>query len=225
MRIVYEDNHLIAVDKRVGDLVQGDQTGDIPLSEQLKAYLKKKYNKQGNVFLGVIHRLDRPVSGIVLFARTSKALVRMNRQFLERKPVKKYWAIVKNAPPKDHDMLTHYLMRNAKQNKSYAYDKPKGDAKKAVLEYTLVGVSDNFYLLEIQLHTGRHHQIRCQLAKIGCPIRGDLKYGFDRSNKDGGIDLVAGELRFLHPVKKEEIVLTADLPDEPLWNHFKQQLS
>jgi len=225
MRIVYEDNHLIAVDKRVGDLVQGDQTGDIPLSEQLKAYLKKKYNKQGNVFLGVIHRLDRPVSGIVLFARTSKALVRMNRQFLERKPVKKYWAIVKNAPPKDHDMLTHYLVRNAKQNKSYAYDKPKGDAKKAVLEYTLVGVSDNFYLLEIQLHTGRHHQIRCQLAKIGCPIRGDLKYGFDRSNKDGGIDLVAGELRFLHPVKKEEIVLTADLPDEPLWNHFKQQLS
>jgi len=225
MRIVYEDNHLIAVDKRVGDLVQGDQTGDIPLSEQLKAYLKKKYNKQGNVFLGVIHRLDRPVSGIVLFARTSKALVRMNRQFLERKPVKKYWAIVKNAPPKDHDMLTHYLMRNAKQNKSYAYDKPKGDAKKAVLEYTLVGVSDNFYLLEIQLYTGRHHQIRCQLAKIGCPIRGDLKYGFDRSNKDGGIDLVAGELRFLHPVKKEEIVLTADLPDEPLWNHFKQQLS
>jgi 23S rRNA pseudouridine1911/1915/1917 synthase len=149
----------------------------------------------------------------------------MNRQFLERKPVKKYWAIVKNAPPKDHDILTHYLMRNAKQNKSYAYDKPKGDAKKAVLEYTLVGVSDNFYLLEIQLHTGRHHQIRCQLAKIGCPIRGDLKYGFDRSNKDGGIDLVAGELHFLHPVKKEEIVLTADLPDEPLWNHFKQQLS
>ena len=224
MRIVYEDNHLIAVDKLPGDIVQGDKTGDEPLSEQLKSYLKTKYHKPGNVFLGVIHRLDRPVGGLVLFARTGKALARMNAQFAERKVKKIYWAIVQKAPPKEADTITHYLIRNQKQNKSYAYDFPKKDAKEAILDYKVLGTSDRFFLLEIQLHTGRHHQIRSQLAKIGCPIKGDLKYGFPRSNNDGGIDLIARQMKFIHPVKQEPVTLTAQLPDTALWRYFETML-
>lgn len=218
LEVLYEDNHIIVVNKRPGDIVQGDKTGDTPLSEILKEYIAKKYNKPGNVFLGVVHRLDRPTSGIVLFAKTSKALSRMNKLFSERETQKIYWAIVKNPPPKAKDTLIHFLKRNPKQNKSYAYSKEIPDSKKAILNYTLLKSLKNYHVLEIELETGRHHQIRSQLAAINSPIKGDLKYGFDRSNKDGSIHLHARKLCFIHPVKKEPMEIIALPPDDPLWN-------
>lgn len=214
---MYEDNHLIAVNKRAGDIVQGDKTGDAPLSEVVKQFLAEKYNKPGAVFLGVVHRLDRPTSGIVLFAKTSKALARLNKMFAERKTEKIYWAVVKNLPPKMEGTLEHFLKRNAKQNKSYAHQQKVPDSKKAVLHYKLLKNLNHYYLLEIKLETGRHHQIRAQLAAVGCPIKGDLKYGFDRSNADGSIHLHARKLTLVHPVKKVEITMEAPLPDDNLW--------
>ncbi|HEY9183808.1 MAG TPA: RNA pseudouridine synthase [Salegentibacter sp.] len=218
LQVLYEDNHLIVVNKRPGDIVQGDKTGDKPLSEVVKSYLKEKYNKPGNVYLGVVHRLDRPTSGIIIFAKTSKALPRLNKLFQKKEAKKTYWAIVKNAPPKNTDILIHFLKRNPKQNKSYAHIREVPDSKKAILEYRVLKKLNNYYLLEVDLQTGRHHQIRSQLSAIGCPIKGDLKYGFDRSNKDAGIHLHARKLSFVHPVKKEEILLVAPPPDEVLWN-------
>lgn len=218
LQIIYEDNHLIAINKRPGDIVQGDKTGDLPLSEVVKQYIKEKYNKPGNVYLGVPHRLDRPTSGIVIFAKTSKALPRLNKLFAEKEAKKTYWAIVKNAPEKQQDTLTHWMKRNTKQNKSYANKKEVPESKKAILDYRLIKKLDNYYLLEIDLKTGRHHQIRAQLTSIGCPIKGDLKYGFDRSNKDGSIHLHARSLSFIHPVKKELLELTATTPDDSVWN-------
>jgi len=218
LQILYEDNHLIAVNKRPGDIVQGDKTGDMPLSEIVKQYIKEKYNKPGNVYLGVPHRLDRPTSGIVVFAKSSKALPRLNKLFAEKEAQKTYWAIVKNRPPKTRDTLTHWLKRNTKQNKSYAHKKEVPDSKKAILDYEVIKKLDNYFLLEIDLKTGRHHQIRAQLTAIGCPIKGDLKYGFDRSNKDGSIHLHARKLMFIHPVKKEKLELIAQPPNDPVWN-------
>ncbi len=218
LQVVYEDNHLIAINKRAGDIVQGDKTGDTPLSEIVKQYIKKKYNKPGNVYLGVAHRLDRPTTGIVVFAKTSKALPRLNKLFAEKAAKKTYWAIVKNPPKKQQDVLTHWMKRNPKQNKSYAHPKEVHDSKKAILEYRVLKKLDNLFFLEVDLKTGRHHQIRSQLAAIGCPIKGDLKYGFDRSNKNGGIHLHARSLSFIHPVKKEEIKLVAPPPQDSVWN-------
>ncbi|QBA64332.1 RluA family pseudouridine synthase [Muriicola soli] len=218
LQVLYEDNHLIAVNKRVGDIVQGDKTGDSPLSEHVKEYIKKKYDKPGKVFLGVIHRLDRPTTGVVVFARTSKALSRMNKLFAEKATRKVYWALVKNKLPQEEGKLVHWLKRNQKQNKSYAYAEEVSESKKAELEYKVLKYLDRYSLVEILLLTGRHHQIRAQLSKIGAPIRGDLKYGFNRSNPDGGIHLHARELSFEHPVKKEQIKLIAAPPDEELWN-------
>jgi len=218
LQILYEDNHLIVVNKRPGDIVQGDKTGDMPLSEIVKQYIKEKYNKPGNVYLGVAHRLDRPTSGIVVFAKSSKALPRLNKLFAEKEAKKTYWAVVKNTPPKTHDTLTHWLKRNTKQNKSYANKKEVPYSKKAVLDYEIIKKLDNYFLLEIDLKTGRHHQIRAQLTAIGCPIKGDLKYGFDRSNKEGSIHLHARKLMFIHPVKKEELELIAPPPNDPIWN-------
>lgn len=217
MDVVYEDNHLIIVDKSSSEIVQGDKTGDKPLAEMVKEYIKQKYHKPGNVFLGVVHRLDRPVSGLVVFARTSKALARLNEMFRTKEVHKTYWAIVGNCPPTEEGELVHWLVRNEKQNKSYAYDKEKPEAKKAVLDYKLIGRSERYFLLEVDLKTGRHHQIRCQLAKMGCPIKGDLKYGFERSNKDGGISLHARSAAFTHPVSKQEITIVAPVPNDPLW--------
>ena len=221
MEVIYEDNHLIAVNKNCHEIVQGDQTGDMPLSDKLKGYLKEKYAKPGNVFVGVTHRLDRPVTGVVLFARTSKALARMNEMFRDGTVKKTYWAIVKNCPPEPENTLTHWLVRNEKQNKSYAYPTERPDAKKAILHYRLIAKSDRYYLLEIIIETGRHHQIRCQLAHIGCPIKGDLKYGAERSNPDGGISLHARSVEFTHPVSKEIIHITADPPADNLWNQLR----
>lgn len=221
MTVVYEDNHIIIVNKTASEIVQGDKTGDIPLSETVKQYLKEKYSKPGNVFLGVAHRLDRPVSGLVAFAKTSKALARLNDMFRNSEVKKTYWAIVKQCPPAEEGELVHYLVRNEKQNKSYAYDKEVKNSKKAVLNYRLIGHSQNYYLLEVDLKTGRHHQIRCQLAKMGCPIKGDLKYGFPRSNPDGSICLHARRVRFIHPVSKEPIDITAPVPSGNLWNGFE----
>jgi len=217
MKVIFEDNHLIAVNKSCHEIVQGDKTGDAPLSEMLKAYLKEKYAKPGNVFVGVTHRLDRPVTGIVIFAKTSKALARMNELFSSGKMKKKYWAIVKNRPPEQEKTLTHWLIRNERQNKSYASIDEKPNAKKAILHYRVISRSDNYFLLEIDLETGRHHQIRCQLAQIGCPVKGDLKYGAERSNPDGGISLHARSIEFLHPVSRETIQLLAEPPAENLW--------
>lgn len=221
MTVVYEDNHIIVVNKTASEIVQADKTGDTPLSETVKQYLKEKYQKPGNVFLGVTHRLDRPVSGLVIFAKTSKALTRLNEMFRTGGVKKTYWAIVKNPPKEPESELTHFLVRNEKQNKSYAYDKEVPNSKKAVLDYRLIGRSENYYLLEVDLKTGRHHQIRCQLAKMGCPIKGDLKYGSPRSNPDGSICLHARRVRFVHPVSKEQIVLEAPLPDGNLWKGFE----
>ena len=221
MTVIYEDNHIIVVNKSSSEIVQGDKTGDTPLSETVKQYLKEKYKKPGNVFLGVVHRLDRPVSGIVLFARTSKALPRLNEMFKNSEVKKTYWAIVKNCPKETEGELVHYLVRNEKQNKSYAYDKEVKDSKKAILDYKLIGHSQNYYLLEVHLHTGRHHQIRCQLAKMGCPIKGDLKYGSPRSNPDGSICLHSRKISFIHPVSKELIELEAPVPEGNLWNGFE----
>ena len=218
LQVLDEDNHIIVVNKRAGDIVQGDKTGDTPLSDIVKAYLKDKYNKPGNVYLGVVHRLDRPTTGIVLFAKTSKALPRLNKLFAEKTAKKTYWAIVKQPPPKEKDTLIHWLKKNPKNNKSTAYIKETKNSKKAILHYQVIKRLDRYYVLEIALETGRHHQIRSQLASIGCPIKGDLKYGFDRSNKDGSIHLHARELEFMHPVKKEPIHLTAPLPEDPLWD-------
>jgi 23S rRNA pseudouridine1911/1915/1917 synthase len=216
--VLYEDNHLIAVNKRPGDIVQGDITGDDPLSEVVKTYLKKKYDKPGNVYLGVAHRLDRPTSGVVVFARTSKALPRLNQLFAAKEANKTYWAIVKNRPEKERDRLIHWLKRNPKQNKSYAHAHEVPESKKAILEYRVVKKLDRYYFLEIDLFTGRHHQIRAQLAAIGCPIKGDLKYGYDRSNKDGSIHLHARNLSFVHPVKKEPMEIIAAPPKDPIWD-------
>lgn len=219
-RILYEDNHLIAVNKLPSEIVQGDKTGDTPLSEDVKQYIKKKYNKPGNVYLGVIHRIDRPVSGVVIFARTSKALSRMNELVKEREIDKKYWAIVKDKPESQEGELRHYLMRNEKKNKSFAGKIKKKGAKEGILKYCLIKKSKDYYLLEIKLLTGRHHQIRAQLSAIGCPIKGDLKYGFNRSNKDASISLHARSVSFIHPVTKEPITIIADPPKDVLWNYF-----
>lgn len=220
MTVVYEDNHIIIVNKASSEIVQGDKTGDKPLADIVKDYLKDKYQKPGNVFVGVTHRLDRPVSGLVIFAKTSKALSRLNEMFKNSEVKKTYWAIVKNAPRETEAELTHFLVRNEKQNKSYAYDKEVPNSKKAILNYRLIGKSQNYYLLEVDLKTGRHHQIRCQLAKMGCPIKGDLKYGFSRSNPDGSISLHARYVRFIHPVSKELIEVSAPVPNDSLWNGF-----
>ena len=219
IQVLYEDNHIIAVNKRPGDIVQGDKTGDKPLSEVVKEYIAEKYNKPGNVYLGVVHRLDRPTSGIVVFARTSKALPRLNKLFANKEAQKTYWAVVKNKPSKEGEMLTHWLKRNPKQNKSYAHIKEVPDSKKAILEYQILKALDNYYLLEVLLHTGRHHQIRSQLSFIGSVIKGDLKYGADRSNKDGSIHLHARKLTFVHPVKKEPLTIIAPPPLDPIWDH------
>jgi 23S rRNA pseudouridine1911/1915/1917 synthase len=218
LQILHEDNHIIVVNKRVGDIVQGDKTGDKPLSEVVKEYLKEKYNKPGDVYLGVVHRLDRPTTGIVVFAKTSKALERLNTMFSQRETQKTYWAIVKNYPPKTSDTLVHFLKRNPKNNTSKAHIKEVPDSKKASLDYTIFKTLDNYFALEINLHTGRHHQIRAQLSAIGCPIKGDLKYGFDRSNPDGGIHLHARQLVFVHPVSKEELNIIAPTPNDVIWN-------
>ncbi|MGE4290369.1 MAG: RluA family pseudouridine synthase [Salinivirgaceae bacterium] len=222
-KVLFEDNHIIAINKSVSDIVQGDKTGDEPLSEKVKSYLKVKYQKPGNVFVGVTHRLDRPTSGVVLFARTSKALTRLNAMFQEKTQIQKtYWAIVKNRPEQDSGRLVHFLLRDTQKNKSTVVKKPVKDAKEAILEYELMAQSDNFYLLQINLLTGRHHQIRAQLAAIGCPIKGDLKYGFSRSNPDGGISLHARSIEFAHPVSKAQIKIVAPVPDDKLWQYFEQ---
>ena len=221
--ILYEDNHLIAVNKRSSDLSQGDKSGDTSLDSEIKKYLAAQYNKPGDVFLGVVHRLDRPVSGVILYARTSKALARMNEMFRSSLVKKTYLAIVREHPPENIEKITHYLKRNEKQNKSYVFDKEVKGSKEASLTYRIAGRSDRYYLLEIELHTGRHHQIRAQLAAIGCPVKGDLKYGFGRSNEDGGISLMARRLEFIHPVKKENIVITAPFPDDDLWKIFNYE--
>jgi len=218
LQVIHEDNHIIVVNKRAGDIVQGDKTGDKPLSEVVKSYLKDKYNKESNVYLGVVHRLDRPTTGIVMFSKTSKALPRLNKLFAEKTAKKTYWAIVKNEPPKTNGTLIHWLKKNPKNNKSTAFKKEIEGGKKAILHYKVIKTLDNFFVLEIDLETGRHHQIRVQLASIGCPIKGDLKYGFNRSNKDASISLHARTLRFTHPVKKEEIYITAPLPKDALWD-------
>lgn len=218
MTVLYEDNHLIIVNKQAGEIVQGDKTGDAPLSDIVKDWLKEKHNKPGNVYLGVVHRLDRPVSGVVLFAKTSKALPRLNKMFAEHDKVSKtYWAIVQNRPQASKGTLTHWLTRQEKNNTARAYDREVPGAKKAVLDYELIASGDRYHLLEIHLHTGRHHQIRCQLAKMGCPIKGDLKYGAPRSNPDGSISLHARNLTLEHPVSHETISVTAPVPDDRLW--------
>ena len=224
MQPLYEDNHIIIVSKRAGEIVQGDKTGDVPLSETVAAYLKQKYDKPGNVFVGVPHRLDRPVSGVVVLAKTSKALSRLNEMFRIGSVDKRYLAIVKNKPQSPEGRLRNWLVRNEKQNRSYAYDHEVPGSKEAVLEYRLVASSVNYYLLEVKLETGRHHQIRCQLAKMGCPIKGDLKYGAERSNPDGSISLHAYRVQFEHPVSHILIDVKAPLPDDPLWQSFRAQV-
>lgn len=220
LQVIFEDNHLIAINKRVGDIVQGDKTGDIPLSEIVKTYIKQKYNKPGEVFLGVIHRLDRPTSGIVIFARTSKALSRMNEMFSNRETQKTYWAVVKNKPEKAADTLQHFIKRNEKNNTSKAHLKEVPDSKLAVLDYQTIKTLNNYSVIEVNLHTGRHHQIRAQLSAINSPIKGDLKYGFDRSNPDGGIHLHARKLVFVHPVSKENVTILANPPSDAIWNEL-----
>lgn len=218
MKVVYEDNHIIIVDKCSGEIVQGDKTGDKPLSETVKEYIKQKYNKPGNVFLGVVHRLDRPVSGLVVFAKTSKALSRLNDMFRTGDVHKTYWAIVKRRDIATEGTLIDWLTRNERQNKSYAHEREVPGAKKAVLKYKVRAVADNYMLIEVTLLTGRHHQIRCQLSHMGCPIKGDLKYGAPRSNPDGSISLLSRRVEFVHPVSKENIVAYADVPDDRLWH-------
>lgn len=242
MKVLYEDNHIIIVNKESGEIVQGDKTGDVPLSDVVKAWIKDKYQKPGNVFLGVVHRLDRPVQGVVVFAKTSKALTRLNEMFSKHTLMsesgdlkvgqvnKTYWALTKKTPRsikslsaaggKCEGTLTSWLVRNEKQNKSYVYDREVPNSKKAVLNYKLIGESDRYFLIEVQLLTGRHHQIRCQLASLGCPIKGDLKYGADRSNPDGSISLLARKVEFIHPVSKERICVEAPLPSDSLWQSF-----
>lgn len=218
LQVLFEDNHIVIVNKRAGDITQGDKTGDKPLSEVVKEYIKDKYNKPGDVFLGVVHRLDRPTSGIIIFARTSKSLERLNKMLRDKTIHKTYWAVVKKHPKKEKDTLINYLRKNPKNNKSKAYTKEIEGSKKAVLHYTVLKKLDNYSLIEIDLETGRHHQIRTQLSTIGSPIKGDLKYGFDRSNKDGSIHLHARKIKFTHPVSKELINITAPTPKEVIWN-------
>ncbi|MFH6770239.1 RluA family pseudouridine synthase [Gaetbulibacter aquiaggeris] len=218
LQILYEDNHIVIVNKRAGDIVQGDITGDKPLSDVVKEYIAEKYNKPGNVYLGVVHRLDRPTTGLVIFAKTSKVLPRLNALFASKDISKTYWAIVKNKPAKEKDTLIDWLKKNPKNNKSYAYKKEVTNSKKAILHYEVIKKLHNYFLLEIRLETGRHHQIRSQLYNIGCPIKGDLKYGFDRSNEDGSIHLHARHISFIHPVKKEPIEITAPLPTDVIWD-------
>ena len=225
MQVIYEDNHIIAVSKTCHEIVQGDKTGDIPLSETVKAYIKEKYQKPGEVFLGVTHRLDRPTTGVVLFARTSKALTRLNDMFKSHEMIKKtYWAIVQSPPSAPQGRLENYLWRNEKQNKSFVVKPGTKDAKHAALSYKVIAQSDRYTLLEINLETGRHHQIRCQLAALGCPIRGDLKYGAKRSNLDGGISLHARKIEFIHPVSKLPIVITAPIPEDTLWHTLENNI-
>ena len=218
LQVLFEDNHIVIVNKRAGDITQGDKTGDKPLSDVVKEYIKDKYNKPGDVFLGVVHRLDRPTSGIIIFARTSKSLERLNKMLRDKTINKTYWAVVKNHPKKEKDTLINYLRKNPKNNKSTAYTKEIEGSKKAILHYTVIKKLDNYSLIEVDLETGRHHQIRTQLSTIGCPIKGDLKYGFDRSNKDGSIHLHARKIQFTHPVSKEQINITAPTPKEVIWN-------
>ena len=220
MQILYEDNHIIVVSKTSGEIVQGDKTGDKTLCDSVKEYIKEKYAKPGNVFLGIAHRLDRPVSGIVIFAKTSKALSRLNNMFRDGEVHKLYWAITQNMPQKEEDTLTHWIVRNEKQNKSYAYDREKPGSKKAMLHYKVISSTDNYTLLAVNLMTGRHHQIRCQLSAIGCPIKGDLKYGSRRSNNDGSISLHARILEFVHPVSKQPMCIEAPVPDDRLWREI-----
>ena len=224
MTVIYEDNHIIIVSKEAGEIVQGDKTGDTPLSDTVAAYLKEKYSKPGNVFVGVTHRLDRPVSGIVVYAKTSKALSRMNSMFRDGKVDKRYLAIVKDRPAKDRDELTGWIVRNEKQNRSYVYDHEVPDSKKAVLRYSVIGASERYWLLEVELETGRHHQIRCQLAKMGCPIKGDLTYGAERSNPDGSISLHAYSISFEHPVSHNLVSVKAPLPKDSLWQSFNDMI-
>ena len=220
MQILYEDNHIIVVSKTSGEIVQGDKTGDKTLCDSVKEYIKEKYAKPGNVFLGIAHRLDRPVSGIVIFAKTSKALSRLNNMFRDGEVHKLYWAITQNMPQKEEDTLTHWIVRNEKQNKSYAYDREKPGSKKAMLHYKVISSTDNYTLLAVDLMTGRHHQIRCQLSAIGCPIKGDLKYGSRRSNNDGSISLHARKVEFVHPVSKQPMCIEAPVPDDRLWREI-----
>jgi 23S rRNA pseudouridine1911/1915/1917 synthase len=222
--ILYEDNHIIAVYKRSSDLAQGDKSGDVSLDIEIKKYISEKYKKPGDVFLGVVHRLDRPVSGVILFARTSKALERLNEMFRLKQVKKTYLAIVKERPPEDEATITHFLKKNEAQNKSYVFDNEVKGSKEASLTYRMKGRSEKYYLLEIELHSGRHHQIRAQLAKIGCPIKGDLKYGFPRSNEDGGISLFARRLEFIHPVKKEPVTIIAHCPEGDIWSVFMDSI-
>jgi 23S rRNA pseudouridine1911/1915/1917 synthase len=221
IEVLFEDNHLVAVYKKPSDLSQSDKTGDASIDSEVKKYIAEKYNKPGDVFLGVVHRLDRPVGGVMLFARTSKALIRMNEVFRTREVRKTYLAVVNERPPEDEAVLTHYLKKNEKQNKTYVYDNEVNGSKKASLSYRLAGRSDRYFLLEIELHSGRHHQIRAQLAKIGCPVKGDLKYGYPRSNEDGSICLFARRLEFIHPVKKEKVSITAHFPEGDIWKLFR----
>lgn len=218
--ILFEDNHIIIVNKLPSQIVQGDKTGDTTLADLVKDYIKIKHNKSGEVFLGVVHRLDRPVSGAVIFARTSKSLTRLNALIKNREVKKTYWAVVKNKPPQDTDTLVNYLRRDEAKNKSFITGESNNNAQKAILTYTLLACSDSYYLLEIDLETGRHHQIRTQLAGIGCPIKGDLKYGFSRSNTGGSIHLHARKLNFIHPVTLQPVSIIADTPDDPVWNYF-----
>jgi 23S rRNA pseudouridine1911/1915/1917 synthase len=223
--VLYEDNHIIAINKKVSDIVQGDKTGDAPMSDFVKAYLKTTYNKPGEVFIGVPHRIDRPTTGVVLFARTSKALTRLNEMFREKDLVKKtYWAIVKNEPPNPQGRLENFLVKDEVKNKSFVCSPEKKGAKEAILQYRILKKSDNFFLLEVELLTGRHHQIRVQLAQIGCPIKGDLKYGFPRSNPDGGISLHARSIELIHPVQKTPLRIVAPVPNDSLWKYFESDV-
>lgn len=224
MKVLYEDNHIIVVDKECGEIVQGDKTGDTPLSDTVKEYIKTVYAKPGNVFLGVVHRLDRPVCGVVVFAKTSKALSRLNTMFANGEVSKTYWAITQNRPEQEAGTIEGWLTRNEKQNKSYMSLREKPGSKKAVLQYKLISSTDRYYLLEVKLLTGRHHQIRCQLAAIGCPIKGDLKYGAKRSNPDGSISLMARKVEFVHPVSKKLVSVTASIPDDNLWRDITKPL-
>ncbi|MBL7882828.1 MAG: RluA family pseudouridine synthase [Bacteroidia bacterium] len=225
LQILYEDNHIIAVNKRPSDIVQGDKTGDAPLSDFVKQYIKEKYNKPGDVFVGTVHRIDRPVSGIVLFAKTSKALTRLNQMFQSKEIQKTYWAVVKNKPKNIKGKLIHYLKKNEAKNMSRAYEKEQQGALRSELDYELILSLDNYHLLEITPHTGRHHQIRVQLSSMNCPIKGDIKYGFDRTNKDASIHLHARKIEFIHPVKKEPITIIAPPPNEVIWNEIVKRIS
>lgn len=225
MNVVYEDNHIIIVNKTSSEIVQGDKTGDVSLVDELKKYLKELYCKPGNVFVGCVHRLDRPVSGLVVFAKTSKALSRLNNMFQNGEVKKTYWAIVKNCPNPTEGELVHWLIRNEKQNKSYAYEREVPNSKKAILDYKLIAKSERYFLLSVNLQTGRHHQIRCQLAKIGSPVKGDLKYGSQRSNTDGSISLLARRIQFIHPISKKEIDITAPVPNDNLWKDLEASVN